>query len=115
MASVSRKEGVMSSPAGGPEPRTGALNKDISASPGCWKGSFIFARANCYNQLVTILWEVIHNQMGWTPGKEEGNQFLPATFSPAFHDPLRASSLQSVRRRHAMAAARGVQHIRLQA
>lgn len=111
VASVSRKEGVLSSPAGGPEPRTGALNNDISASTGCYKGSFIFARANCYNQLVTILWEVTSNQMGWTPGKEEGNQFLPTTFLPLFRNSLQAPSLYFVRRRHAMAAAHGIQHI----
>ena len=38
--------------------------------------------ANIYDKLATILWEVTTNQMDWTPGKEEGNQFLPAVFLP---------------------------------
>lgn len=48
----------------------------------CHKGSFIFVEASFYDQLATILWEVTNNQMDWTPGKEEGNRFLPAVFLP---------------------------------
>ena len=68
MAPVSRKEALVSSPARGPGPRTGAWSKDTLATAGPGKGSFIFAWGHRCGQLAK---ELTTNQMVWAPGRDK--------------------------------------------
>lgn len=57
----------------------------------------LFLQLVCYDPLATILWKVTTNQMDWTPGKEEGNQFLPTMFLPPSPGALAFCEVQTCR------------------
>lgn len=75
MAPVSRKEGFMSRPNGGPESKTLRQQEDVKKAP-------LFLSRHCYGHLTIALWEVTTNPMDWTQAERKGTSAFLTPFLP---------------------------------